>query len=32
MNDLQNFVRDNWKTILTEANSRLDKVKITQTV
>ena len=27
MNDLQNFVRDNWKTILSEANSRLDKVK-----
>jgi len=26
MNDLQSFVRDNWKTILCEANSRLDKV------
>ena len=26
MNDIQNFVRDNWKTILCEANSRLDKV------
>ena len=26
MNDLQSLVRDNWKTILCEANSRLDKV------
>ena len=26
MNDLESFVRDNWKTILCEANSRLDKV------
>ena len=26
MNDLQTIIRDNWKTILYEANSRLDKV------
>ena len=26
MNDIQNIIRDNWKTILCEANSRLDKV------
>ena len=26
MNELQTIIRDNWKTILCEANSRLDKV------